>query len=93
MAAATSIELGAREIRTREQAFAELLRIAAYFRKSEPHSPISYALETLVDRGRMSLIDLLSELLPDSSSRGQFLQISGIGMRALEDASNRRNRT
>jgi type VI secretion system protein ImpA len=73
----------AREIRTREQAFAELLRIAAFFRRMEPHSPISYAIETLVARGRMNLIDLLDELLPDSGSRSQFLQVAGIGPKAI----------
>jgi type VI secretion system protein ImpA len=69
-------------IRTREQAFAELLRIASFFRKAEPHSPISYAIETLVTRGKMDLIDLLHELLPDAASRSQFLQIAGIGAKA-----------
>jgi type VI secretion system protein ImpA len=72
---------GGAEIRTREEGFAELLRIAAFFRKSEPHSPISYALETLVARGRMNLVDLLDELLPDPASRGQFLQIAGIAIK------------
>jgi type VI secretion system protein ImpA len=69
------------EIRTREQGFAELLRIAAFFRKAEPHSPISYALETLVARGRMNLVELLEELLPDPASRGQFLQVAGIAVK------------
>jgi type VI secretion system protein ImpA len=72
---------GGADIRTREQGFAELLRIAAFFRKAEPHSPISYALETLVERGRMNLVDLLDELLPDPASRGQFLQIAGIAVK------------
>jgi type VI secretion system protein ImpA len=72
---------GGAEIRTREQGFAELLRIAAFFRKAEPHSPISYALETLVARGRMNLVDLLEELLPDPASRGQFLQLAGIAVK------------
>jgi type VI secretion system protein ImpA len=79
-AAAPSHDGGA-EIRSREQGFAELLRIAAFFRKSEPHSPISYALETLVARGRMNLVDLLDELLPDPASRDQFLQIAGIAIK------------
>lgn len=74
---------GTTEIRTREQAFAELLRIAAFFRRVEPHSPISYAIETLVARGRMNLIDLLDELLPDAGSRSQFLQVAGIGPKAI----------
>ena len=70
----------AADIRTREQGFAELLRVAAFFRRAEPHSPISYALETLVARGRMNLVDLLDELLPDAASRTQFLQIAGIAV-------------
>jgi type VI secretion system protein ImpA len=82
-AVAPSDKSGA-DIRTREQGFAELLRIAAFFRKAEPHSPISYALETLVARGRMNLVDLLDELLPDAASRGQFLQIAGISVKRTE---------
>jgi type VI secretion system protein ImpA len=72
---------GGADIRTREQGFAELLRVAAFFRRAEPHSPISYALETLVARGRMNLVDLLDELLPDAASRAQFLQIAGIAVK------------
>jgi type VI secretion system protein ImpA len=49
----------------------------------EPHSPTSYAIETLVARGRMNLIDLLDELLPDAGSRSQFLQVAGIGPKAI----------
>ena len=67
-----------REVTTREEAFSELLRIADFFRRMEPHSPLSYALETLVARGRMSLIDLLQELMPDESNRRQLLQHAGI---------------
>lgn len=67
-----------RPIATREDAFAELLRIADFFRRSEPHSPISYALETLVARGRMTFIDLLSELMPDPAQRKLVLQHAGI---------------
>ena len=67
-----------REISSRDEAFDELLRIAAYFRRAEPHSPISYAIETTVRRGRMSLMDLLTELIPDSGHRSQFLQQAGI---------------
>lgn len=68
----------ARSIETREEAFAELLRIASFFRRSEPHSPISYAIETLVRRGRLDLVGLLEELLPDANSRLQFLTHAGI---------------
>jgi len=37
----------------------------------------------LVARGRMNLIDLLDELLPDAGSRSQFLQVAGIGPKAI----------
>lgn len=67
-----------RELMSREDAFGELLRVADFFRRNEPHSPISYSLETLVWRGRMSFIDLLQELLPDEGQRKQLLQHAGI---------------
>ncbi len=69
---------GPREIKTREEAFTEMLRIAEFFRRYEPHSPISYALETLVWRGRMSFVDLLEELIPNAENRKQLLQHAGI---------------
>ncbi|MGO4840155.1 type VI secretion system protein TssA, partial [Rhizobiaceae sp. 2RAB30] len=50
---------------SREEALAELVRIASYFRKTEPHSPISYTLEEAVRRARMTLVELLTELSED----------------------------
>jgi type VI secretion system protein ImpA len=69
---------GPKPISNREEAFAELLRIADFFRRQEPHSPLSYAIEALVTRGRMSFAALLEELLPDQGSRKQLLQTAGI---------------
>ncbi|MGL4237828.1 ImpA family type VI secretion system protein [Tabrizicola sp.] len=66
------------QIGSREQAFDELLRIAAYFRKAEPHSPISYSIETLVRRGRMDFPSLLEELIPDESTRQAVMTTAGI---------------
>lgn len=73
-----SLDGARREVASRDEAFDELLRIAAYFRRSEPHATISYAIETIVRRGRMSLMDLLTELIPDAGSRTQFLRQAGI---------------
>ncbi len=57
----------------------ELTRIADFFRRTEPHSPISYTLEEAVRRGRLSLPELLTELLQDNSeARKMFLVASGI---------------
>jgi len=64
---------------TREEAMAELTRIADFFRRTEPQSPISYTLEEAVRRGRLSLPELLTELLQDNSeARKMFLVASGI---------------
>lgn len=65
-------------ITSREEAFDQLLRISAYFRKAEPHSPIGFALETLVRRGRMDFLTLLQELIPDDSARASVMTNAGI---------------
>lgn len=75
---ATPVVQAASVIATREDAFQELLRIAAFFRRTEPHSPISFVLETLVRRGRMDFVALLAELVPDEHARTQVLTMAGI---------------
>ncbi|KIC47915.1 hypothetical protein RA29_18690 [Tateyamaria sp. ANG-S1] len=66
-------------ISSREDAFDQMLRIAAYFRCAEPHSPIADALETLVRRGRMDFATLLAELIPDEHARTAVMTTAGIG--------------
>jgi type VI secretion system protein ImpA len=78
VAAATGVSVGTESIASREDAFRALLKIADFFRRSEPHSPISYSLEELVRRGRMPLSDLLAELIPDEEARNGFLMRAGI---------------
>ena len=65
-------------VMTRESALQDLDRIADYFRKTEPHSPLAYTLEEAVRRGRMTLAELLAEVLPDTSARRDMLQRLGI---------------
>ncbi|MBP86817.1 MAG: type VI secretion system protein TssA [Planctomycetaceae bacterium] len=69
---------GARKTMTREDAFRLLLQVSEYFRKAEPHSPVSYSLEQAVRWGRMSLPDLLGELLQDGSVREDLFRRVGI---------------
>ncbi|MFC6486408.1 type VI secretion system protein TssA [Nitratireductor sp. GCM10026969] len=71
---------------SREEALAEITRIAGYFRKTEPHSPISYTLEDAVRRARMSLPELLGELTEDPSHTQRILMAAGI--RTLEPESS-----
>ncbi|MCA9174400.1 MAG: type VI secretion system protein TssA [Planctomycetales bacterium] len=66
------------KIENRDDAFREVMRIAQYFRKTEPHSPISYALEQIVRWGRLPLPDLLKELISDESSISQMFRLVGI---------------
>ncbi|WP_455189938.1 type VI secretion system protein TssA [Foliimonas ilicis] len=65
-------------IGSREEAFELLISVSRYFRRTEPHSPISMAIETLVRRGRMDFSELLTELLPEPQTRNAVLTAAGI---------------
>jgi type VI secretion system protein ImpA len=62
----------------REEALGALVRIASFFRKTEPHSPISYTIDDAVRRARMSLPDLLMELTQDPAHAEYILLAAGI---------------
>lgn len=65
-------------VANRETALKTLLQVAEFFRRTEPHTPLSYALEQAVRWGRMSLPDLLVELIPDDSARHEMFKRVGI---------------
>jgi type VI secretion system protein ImpA len=67
-------------IRTREQAFQAILRIADFFRRTEPHSPVAYQLERAVRWGRMPLPELLQELIAEDTPRNQTFKLVGISV-------------
>jgi type VI secretion system protein ImpA len=69
---------GARKGMSRDEAFRQLLQVAEYFRRAEPHSPVSYALEQAVRWGRMPLPELLTELISDSGVRDDLFRRMGI---------------
>jgi type VI secretion system protein ImpA len=85
-AGAPSASLLTSSVNDREQAFQSLLQVAAFFRRTEPHSSIPFALETIVRRGRMDFMGLLSELVPDESQRREVLVRAGIEPKATMDA-------
>jgi len=63
----------------RDLAFHELRKIANYFAKSEPHSPVSFLLEKAIRWGYMSLPDLMEELVSGNDKvLGQINLITGI---------------
>ena len=63
---------------TREDALEGLLRVADFFRRTEPHSPVSYALEQAVRWGRMPLPMLLQDLMGEGEVRDQVFRRLGI---------------
>ena len=74
---------GPRVLRTREDAIRALEEIAAFFRKTEPHSPLAFTLEDAARRARMPLIDLLAEVMPDAGARRVML--TSLGIRVPEE--------
>jgi type VI secretion system protein ImpA len=68
-------------IQTREQALESLMKVADFFRRTEPHSPISYTLDQVVRWGRMPLPELWAELLGEEARKSVFKQV---GIRAEE---------
>jgi type VI secretion system protein ImpA len=65
-------------LNTREDALRVLGEIADFFRRTEPHSPISYTLDEAVRRGRLSWPELLQEVVADVNARNGILTMLGI---------------
>ena len=64
---------------SREQALAELQKIADYFQQTEPHSPIYLLLKRAIRWGGMSLPELLQELVGDQESVNlRIQQLAGL---------------
>lgn len=68
----------------REQALRTLEQLAAFFQKTEPHSFLAYTLADAARRGRMTLPELLAEVLQDDSARTAMLTALGIRPAAME---------
>ncbi|WP_426370178.1 type VI secretion system protein TssA [Pseudocolwellia sp. HL-MZ7] len=67
-----------KQMQSRTQAIAQLDLVAEFFRKTEPHSPMSYAIEQVVRWSDLSLPELLQELITDGDARNGFFKLSGI---------------
>ncbi|MGO9999597.1 MAG: type VI secretion system protein TssA [Acetobacteraceae bacterium] len=66
------------QLASREDALRALGEIASFFRRSEPHSPLSYTLDEAVRRGRMTWPELLAEVVADTDTRNTILNTLGI---------------
>jgi len=67
-----------KKIDNREAALGALRDVAAYFRRTEPHSPISYAIEQAVYWSQLPLPVLIQELIPDEGARIKYQNLTGI---------------
>jgi type VI secretion system protein ImpA len=65
-------------IHNRDDALNAILQLGDYFRRIEPHSPVPFALEQAVRWARMSLPDLMLELIPEEGPRKAFFKQVGI---------------
>ncbi len=54
-------------IRARDQALAQLAQVADYFRRTEPHSPVSYLVQRAITWGQMPLDAWLVDVIKDTN--------------------------
>jgi type VI secretion system protein ImpA len=66
------------EIANRKQALAYLQKIAVYFRKAEPQSPLPHLLDRAVRWGNMPFSELLKEIIKDDAVRASAYELMGL---------------
>lgn len=81
----TGVDPAQVQVNNREDAFRMLLKASEFFRKTEPHSPVSYMLQQAVRFGRMELPDLLKELISDEDVLRRFAERTGVEVRTDDD--------
>jgi type VI secretion system protein ImpA len=65
-------------ITSREEAYRTLEVVAAYLLKTEPHSPTPYLVKRAVAWGRMSLADLMQEVVREEGDIARYFSLLGI---------------
>lgn len=77
-------------IRSRQEALKRLADIAMFFRQTEPHSPVSYAVERAVKWGNMPLEAWLADVLKDGTALESVREVLGFntGSNASESSSD-----
>lgn len=70
---------GGGPVNNRPEALKRLAEIAAFFQRTEPHSPVSYLVQRAVKWGHMPLDSWLKEVIKDPSVLEQLNETLGIG--------------
>ncbi|TWI13575.1 type VI secretion system protein TssA [Aerolutibacter ruishenii] len=66
-------------ITTRKEAIAQLRRVADFFRRTEPHSPVAYLADKAASWGEMPLHVWLKRVIKDDSTLAQMQELLDIG--------------
>lgn len=71
-------EIASGPIRSREQAIRQLQEIGAFFRRTEPHSPVAYLAEKAAKWGTMPLHEWLRTVVKDDSALLRMEELLGV---------------
>lgn len=71
-------EVAGGPIRSREQAIRQLQEIGAFFRRTEPHSPVAYLAEKAAKWGTMPLHEWLRTVVKDDSALLRMEELLGV---------------
>lgn len=77
-AAGTTPEIGGVPFKTRAQALAQLREVAAFFRRTEPHSPVAYLADKAAHWGELPLHLWLRAVLKDQAMMTQLDELLGV---------------
>lgn len=73
-----ALDLSGGSLATKEAALASLAQIAAFFRRTEPHSPVAYLLERAVTWANMPLEEWLAEVVRDEGTLSSIRERVGM---------------
>lgn len=80
--ASKSRGVGGGPINSRNEALRRLAEIAAYFRSTEPHSPVSYLVNRAIQWGNMPLDSWLQDVIKDQNILNQLKETLGFNTAA-----------
>jgi type VI secretion system protein ImpA len=66
------------QVHSREQAIRQLQEIAAFFRRTEPHSPVAYLADKAAKWGRMPLHEWLRTVVKDDAALSRMEELLGV---------------
>jgi type VI secretion system protein ImpA len=83
----THTTVGSGPVRTRAEALARLAEVAAFFRRTEPHSPVAYLADKAAHWGTLSLDQWLRTVIKDDNVLSHLEETLGVAAH-VSDASN-----